>query len=131
MNAYLYIAKLTDDYMGLQTPAEKLHQKWGKAVTERRGRPGFFPDTSREAPAVFKSGEYYYMITSGTSGWDPNPAKYYRSKDIMAEKWEAMGDPCEGRFQNNLLTLRAHMLCRLIRKMVSIFIWVTDGRMEI
>lgn len=96
MNAYLYIAKLTDDYMGLQTPAGKVTPEVGKSGDGETWQARILPDTSREAPAVFKSGEYYYMITSGTSGWDPNPAKYYRSKDIMAEKWEAMGDPCEG-----------------------------------
>ena len=96
MNAYLYIAKLTDDYMGLQTPAGKVTPEEGKSGDGETWQARILPDTSREAPAVFKSGEYYYMITSGTSGWDPNPAKYYRSKDLMAEKWESMGDPCEG-----------------------------------
>lgn len=96
MNAYLYIAKLTDDYMGLQTPAGKVTPEEGKSGDGETWQARILPDTSREAPAVFKSGEYYYMITSGTSGWDPNPAKYYRSKDLMAKKWESMGDPCEG-----------------------------------
>lgn len=96
MNAYLYIAKLSDDYLGLETPAGKVTPEAGKSGDGETWQARILPDTSREAPAVFRSGEYYYMITSGTSGWDPNPAKYYRSKDLMAEKWEAMGDPCEG-----------------------------------
>lgn len=96
MNAYLYIAKLSEDYLGLATPAGEVTPQAGKSGDGETWQARILPDTSREAPAVFKSGEYYYMITSGTSGWDPNQAKYYRSKDLMAEKWESMGDPCEG-----------------------------------
>ena len=29
---------------------------------------------SREAPALFRHGKRYYMVTSGCTGWDPNKA---------------------------------------------------------
>ena len=49
----------------------------------------------REAPCVVKRDGWYYMITSGLTGWNYNPAKYFRSKALMGE-WEAMGDPFSG-----------------------------------
>ena len=45
----------------------------------------------REAPAVIKRGEYYYMITSDMTAWEANKAKYFRAKSILGE-WEDMGD---------------------------------------
>ncbi len=47
----------------------------------------------REAPVIVKQDGYYYMITSGLSGWAANAAKYYRTKSLLGE-WEDMGDPC-------------------------------------
>ena len=47
----------------------------------------------REAPCVVKRGEYYYMSTSGLTGWNYNRARYFRSKSLMSG-WEDMGDPC-------------------------------------
>ena len=49
----------------------------------------------REAPCVIRHGEYYYIITSGLTGWNCNRAKYFRSKTLMSG-WEDMGDPCAG-----------------------------------
>jgi hypothetical protein len=42
-----------------------------------------FPDNNREAPAIFKYDGYYYFITSGTTGWDPNPSIAYRANHIF------------------------------------------------
>jgi len=49
----------------------------------------------REAPAVFRSGGKYYLITSLCSGWDPNPAKVAVA-DSMLGKWVQGGNPCVG-----------------------------------
>ena len=46
----------------------------------------------RESPVVLYRDGYYYMITSGLTGWDYNRAKYFRAKDLLGE-WEDMGDP--------------------------------------
>jgi hypothetical protein len=40
-------------------------------------------ETHREAPAVFKHGGVYYMITSGYSGWAPNRAMAHAASSIM------------------------------------------------
>jgi hypothetical protein len=50
----------------------------------------------REAPAVFKSGGRYYLITSLCSGWDPNPARIAVA-DSMMGRWIQEGNPCVGK----------------------------------
>ena len=74
----LHIVKLTEDYL---SPTDT-YRKIDEAAV-------------REAPAVFYRKGYYYMITSGVTGWAMNRAKYFRTKDLMSE-WEDMGDPCVG-----------------------------------
>ena len=54
-----------------------------------------FPGKYREAPAIFKRQNKYYMITSGCSGWDPNEAEYAIADSMLGE-WKAMGNPCIG-----------------------------------
>ncbi len=75
-NRCLHFVKLSEDYL-LPT------QDHWKMET------GFH----REAPAIVYHDGYYYMITSGLTGWNYNPAKYFRSKTLRGE-WEDMGDPC-------------------------------------
>ncbi len=40
----------------------------------------------REAPAVFKRGSTYFMVTSGATGWTPNQAAY-QTASSMAGPW--------------------------------------------
>jgi hypothetical protein len=54
-----------------------------------------FPDTPREAPAIFKHGHHYYLITSGITGWDPNEAMYAEADSLLGE-WQIKGNPCTG-----------------------------------
>lgn len=77
-NKTMRIEKLTDDYLkpsgeGIETLA----------------------NLSREAPAVFKHGGKYYMITSGCSGWDANAAGWAVADSMLGE-WTQMGNPCLG-----------------------------------
>ena len=94
-NAKMYVSLLNADYTGPATEGtqDRLMLEDGTKIQTFATR--ILPDNSREAPAVFKYDGYYYMITSGTSGWNPNPATYYRAENIFGP-WEAMGDPCEG-----------------------------------
>jgi beta-galactosidase len=50
----------------------------------------------REAPAVFKGGGKYYLITSLCSGWDPNAARIAVADSMMGE-WVQEGNPCVGK----------------------------------
>ncbi|MEO8763815.1 MAG: glycoside hydrolase family 43 protein [Ginsengibacter sp.] len=49
----------------------------------------------REAPAVFKYIDRYYLITSGCSGWSPNPATYAVADSLLGE-WKQYDSPCIG-----------------------------------
>ena len=77
-NRCIYVVKLSDDYLSCTDEYKRID-----------------PAYRREAAAVLHHGDYYYMITSGMSGWSFNRACYYRSRDLMGE-WEDMGDPCVG-----------------------------------
>lgn len=49
----------------------------------------------REAPALFKHENVYYMVTSGCSGWAPNEAMVHESESVYGP-WESIGNPCVG-----------------------------------
>ncbi len=77
-NVTMYCTRLTDDWLG---------------VTEEQTK--MFENMSREAPAVFRYKDKYYIITSGCTGWDPNEASYAVADGPMGP-WTVMGNPCVG-----------------------------------
>ncbi|XP_002989092.2 uncharacterized protein LOC9628916 [Selaginella moellendorffii] len=77
-NSELHISQLTPDYLGL-SPAVS------RALVNQH----------REAPAVFKHGNFFYMITSGCTGWWPNQALLHAAESMLGP-WETLGDPCVG-----------------------------------
>jgi hypothetical protein len=77
-NRTLDIAELNSDYTG----------HTGKFVR-------VYANHSTEAPAIFKHNGTYYMIGSGTTGWDPNPARWFSAKSIWGP-WTYHGNPCVG-----------------------------------
>lgn len=85
-NQTLHFSELTDDYLDFT----------GKYVR-------VLPGDSNEAPAIFLSGGRYYMITSGTTGWKPNPARLSVSDNLLGE-WKTIGNPCRGTEEENSLT---------------------------
>jgi hypothetical protein len=54
-----------------------------------------FAGEYREAPAVFKRRGRYYLLSSGCTGWDPNPAEAAVAVSPLGE-WKALGNPCLG-----------------------------------
>ena len=54
-----------------------------------------FPGAQREAPALFERDGFYYLLTSGATGWTPNRARYAMADSIFGE-WKEIGDPCVG-----------------------------------
>ncbi len=77
-NLTLHVSELTDDYLDFT-------QKWSRIE----------PAGHNEAPTIFKKAGYYYMITSGCTGWEPNAARSFRSQSIWGP-WESLGNPCVG-----------------------------------
>lgn len=74
----LHIVRLTEDFLGSS-------EVWAKIA----------PGTRREAPAMLKHNGYYFLVTSGVSGWTANAARCCRARNILGP-YEDLGDPCEG-----------------------------------
>ena len=85
-NTNTYIAKLNDEYTGISK------SQGGKPV-EGVDYIVTFVKNQREAPAMFKANGKYYMITSGCTGWSPNPASYAIADKVLGE-WKTIGNPC-------------------------------------
>ncbi|MBQ9590855.1 MAG: Ig-like domain-containing protein [Butyrivibrio sp.] len=83
-NTNMYIAKLNDDYTYLA--ADQSHAVLGKDFTVN------FVGASREAPAMFKYNGTYYMVTSGCTGWDPNPGSYAYADNPLGP-WTTVANP--------------------------------------
>nr|WP_309148194.1 RICIN domain-containing protein [Micromonospora endophytica] len=61
----------------------------------------FWNDAHREAPALFKRGSTYFMLTSGATGWNPNQARYATASSISGPwtGWTDVGDATTFRSQ--------------------------------
>lgn len=70
-NADLHLYRLTDDYTGIASLVQKI-----------------WVGQHREAPALMKRNGVYFLLTSGTSGWDPNQARYGTATSL-AGAWSA------------------------------------------
>lgn len=53
------------------------------------------PGGGNEAPAIFRARGRYYMITSGLTGWAPNPARSFVA-DRIDGPWTPLGNPVRG-----------------------------------
>jgi hypothetical protein len=87
-NATTYIARLNDSYTAIVTPAVE-GKTWARVL----------PKASREGAALFKFKGHYYMFSSGTTGWSPNPADLATAEHIFGP-WESLGNPCSGADEN-------------------------------
>jgi hypothetical protein len=61
------------------------------------------PVGHNEAPAIFKNEGKHYLITSGCTGWAPNPARSFVSDHIFGP-WTYLGNPCRGEEKNVNIT---------------------------
>ena len=96
-NMTIYISKLNEEY----TDVVGWHKE-GKKERDATYQAEYgvdyvrvFPGAQREAPAMFKYDGKYYLITSGATGWAPNPARYTVADDIFGP-WKPMRDPAVG-----------------------------------
>lgn len=71
-NAVLHVSRLSDDYLS------------------HAGRYRRITFDSREAPAPFKWNGRYYLVTSGCTGWLPNPTHIHSADAILGE-WQDHG----------------------------------------
>lgn len=77
-NQTMHICELTEDYLS--------HTSNDKRILIQR---------AREAPAVCKYNDRFYLFSSGCTGWAPNAASYATADSIMGE-WTEHDNPCEG-----------------------------------
>lgn len=96
-NMTIYISKLNEEY----TDVVGWHKE-GKKERDATYQAEYgvdyvrvFPGAQREAPAMFKYDGKYYLITSGATGWSPNPARYTVADHIFGP-WKPMRDPAVG-----------------------------------
>ncbi len=85
-NMTLHFSELTDDYLDF---------------TGRYYR--VLPGESNEAPAIFYTKGKYFMFTSGTTGWKPNPGRIASANKITGV-WKPIGNPCRGTADENKIT---------------------------
>lgn len=85
-NMTLHFSELTDDYLDFTGKYYRV-----------------LPGGSNEAPAIFYAKGKYYMFTSGTTGWSPNPARLSVASRITGE-WKTTGNPCRGTEDENKTT---------------------------
>lgn len=78
-NATMYINELTDDFL---RPTGKFTR--------------IFIGLNREAPAMVKHKDHYYILSSASTGWDPNAAMYAMSDSILGD-YKIFGNPCTGK----------------------------------
>jgi beta-xylosidase len=77
-NYDLRIAKLTDDFLSVTTADTMLFSN------------------HREAPAIFKQDNIYYLITSGCTGWKSNKATLHTATNIFGPWTESTINPMNG-----------------------------------
>lgn len=77
-NKTLHVAPLTPDYQGV-----------------RGGYVRVFPEQEREAPCAFGSHGQFYLLTSGCTGWRPNPAMFGYAPEMIGP-WKLIDNPCVG-----------------------------------
>ncbi|MBV9987119.1 MAG: family 43 glycosylhydrolase [Chitinophagaceae bacterium] len=77
-NATMQVCLLSTDYLSPTT-------RYSRILVNR----------SREAPAMFKYGKKYFLITSACTGWSPNQATYAVAERPLGP-WKEFGNPCRG-----------------------------------
>lgn len=83
-NKTMYVARLSADYTWVEEPIVQ-GRTWNRILV----------GLEREAPAPFRIGDRYHLLSSGCTGWAPNPA-LHAVADHPLGPWRVLGDPCRG-----------------------------------
>lgn len=113
-NNTLYIAQLNDQYTDIVRPAVE-GVTWARAIVNGR----------REAPAPFKYNGRYYIISSGLTGWSPNPADYAVASHLLGP-WTQMGNPCVGNGAETTFDAQSTFVLPAPHKPEGNFIFMAD-----
>jgi hypothetical protein len=108
-NMTLHFSELTDDYLDFTGKYYRV-----------------LPGESNEAPALFYAKGKYFMFTSGTTGWKPNPGRLAAADQITGE-WKPLGNPCRGTEEENKITFGSQSTFVLpLNQKKNIFIFMGD-----
>ena len=108
-NSTLHISLLSDDYQSHAGKWERLFEhRWN------------------EAPALFKQGGRYWLVSSGCTGWNPNAARLAVADSIWGP-WTDLGNPCAGSEQQKKNTFESQSTCVLpVAGKPGAFIFMAD-----
>ncbi len=113
-NATMYVVELNENYTDIKRPYLE-GKTWARILI------GEF----REAPALVKHKGKYLIITSGTTGWEPNPTKYAIANNIFGP-WENKGDPCVGTEKETTFKSQSTFIIPAPGKCKDCFIYLGD-----
>jgi hypothetical protein len=82
-------------------------------------------DEWREAPAPFKAGGKYYLITSACTGWEPNEAGYAVA-DSPLGPWTMVGNPTVGPGAINTFGGQSTFVFRPLGAKLDQFVFMAD-----
>ena len=91
----IHVVKLSDDYLSFTDTYKRINCA-----------------AFREAPAVTYKDGYYYIVTSGLTGWETNRAMAFRTKNLLSE-WECIGDPCVDDFTHTTFNTQSSSIFKI------------------
>ncbi len=83
-NKTMYVSRLNPEFTWVQEPSEQ-GRTWQRILI----------GLEREAPAPFKHGGKYHILSSACTGWGPNPG-LHACADAPLGPYRILGDPCHG-----------------------------------
>jgi hypothetical protein len=108
-NMTLHFSELTDDFLDFTGKYYRV-----------------LPGESNEAPALFFARGKYFLFTSGTTGWKPNPGRLAVSDKLTGE-WKPVGNPCRGTEDENKITFGSQSTFILtLKEKKNIFVYMGD-----
>jgi hypothetical protein len=113
-NWTMYVVRLNADFTDIERPVIE-GRTWDRILIRRM----------REAPAPFKFGGKYFLITSGCTGWAPNAASYAVASNILGP-YDIKGNPVVGSGADTTFEAQSTVVLPAPGKTPGNFIFLAD-----